>query len=803
MAWRRVAAWSVVVMLVAGACSKSETTGATTSPPSTATPPGGVAGEQVITPPVAVPTTAWEQVLLGMEDSLSVQTAVDAFSVAFRPLEGATPTDLEPGYTGSGTGPLRWILGVWDELTPNQQAQVEGVIASWEEGATAGAAGPGLLASAAPFPAGRVALGTASPQALVDDVVVSIEALLGRSLSVPIIAKVAGSGAEVDGNSAVMLARNATGGFTGQLASCTILYNPKSMALTGAAAVALAAHEAFHCFEADLADSLDQGNVRPRWIVEGMAEWVGEAIAGGSSLSVGTWGTWLKYGELALFTREYSAIGFYAHVDDSGVELWSRLDQAILASDTSSEAAYQVLIDGGSADLIDSWAAGYFRDPANAPVWDQAGPGITLDAPDIPEAFLAEESSVFITAPAYAAFYVEVEATAEVISFESPGEGLAMLADGTTHELEDLHGAALCTTGSCACPEGTPGAGTVFTPTPKGVIEIGATGHVFGSNLLVVGWSLERFCQQERCHVGSWESAVWDVPRVVAGGQGAPLVITRDGEGWIDWSQASDLYGVVQGGTTTGAEILPLRLVLSGASHFFTAPDGAGLRVTASAGSLGITPFIDLGDGWFETSGESAYIGWGKIGGEATFACAGNTLYLNGAIQFWRVSTEAVIPGEAAELTPTTASGGGTPTTSGAPPEVDPCTLLTVAEVQHLAPEVTAPTGPDDLPTSFFSQCTFAPAFALQVYAPGDPGFFTDAADILDLTIVDLPGIGDWALAQVNQPDPTFGIEETVVLVAAGNAQGMVALVPYGGIFEGTPEFAALLELLELALNRL
>lgn len=33
--------------------------------------------------------------------------------------------------------------------------------------------------------------------------------------------------------------------------------------------------------------------------------------------------------------------------------------------------------------------------------------------------------------------------------------------------------------------------------------------------------------------------------------------------------------------------------------------------------------------------------------------------------------------------------------------------------------------------------------------------------------------------------------------------RGMVALVPYVEVFEGTPEFAALLDLLELALSRL
>ena len=41
------------------------------------------------------------------------------------------------------------------------------------------------------------------------------------------------------------------------------------------------------------------------------------------------------------------------------------------------------------------------------------------------------------------------------------------------------------------------------------------------------------------------------------------------------------------------------------------------------------------------------------------------------------------------------------------------------------------------------------------------------------------------------------------MLVAAGTEAGRVALVPYGSIFAGTPEFEALLGLLELAISRL
>lgn len=758
----------------------------------------------VTTPPGApAPTTAWEQVLGGLADPIPLQTAVDAFSVAFRSIDGTTPTDLEPGFSGSGTGPLRWLLGHWAELTPVQQAQVEEVLASWEGEAVdaEGAAVNGALA-AMPRAAARHSHAVQAPQALVDDMVVNLETLLGRSLGVPVHAKAAATGAEVDNAYAMAVSRDAQGGLTGPVASCTIFFAPDALALTGAEAVALAAHETFHCFEYALG-TLQQAVVRPAWIVEGMAEWVGEAVAGGSALSGSTWRGWLdEQAYRALFARAYDAIGFYAHLVDNGIDLWGELDAAVLASDTSSEAAYATLVDAGSADLIDSWAAGYFRDPANAPLWDQNGPGITLDAPTIDEAFLAGESTFAMAAPPFGAFFSELQVTAEVVTFESPGAGLAMLADGTSHRLADLHGIALCTTGSCACPGNTPGAGTVFTPTPPGTVNLAATGHIAGSNATVVGWSLDRFCAQERCEVGTWRSGAWHVPRVIAGGRDAPLWITADGEGYVDWSEAGDLYGVVQGGTSGGAEIVPLRLDIGGSSRFNLERVGAVSRVVASSGGLAITPYIDLGSGWFETSGEgSAYLGAGQFGADATFSCAGNTLVLNGAIEFWRVSNDAVLPPEAGQVTPTTGAGG-TPT-PGTLPDVNPCALLTLAEVQALVPDATAPDGPDELPTAFFSQCTFAPAVAVQIYGPTTPGLFTAGAEQLGVTIVDLPGLGDWALAQVNQADPQWGIEETVLMVVAGTPAGAVALIPYVDVFPGTAQFAALTQLLELAISRL
>jgi len=207
------------------------------------------------------------------------------------------------------------------------------------------------------------------------------------------------------------------------------------------------------------------------------------------------------------------------------------------------------LIDGPPPS---SWTAGPQVTSAtrpNAPQWDQERPGHHLDAPTIPEgSFPTNRPTRSLRALAVSFADLDVNARG-VDSFESPGAGLALLADGTSARLADLHGEALCTTGSCVCPEGTPGRAP-SSPNLARHHRDRATGHTSGSDVTVVGWSVDRYCQQERCQVGTWRSGAWHVPRVLAGGRDAPLWITREGEGYVDWSEAGDLYGVVQGGTT-------------------------------------------------------------------------------------------------------------------------------------------------------------------------------------------------------------------------------------------------------------
>ncbi len=774
--------------LLLAACSSGDGDDGSEGGSSTPTSDTATTASRLAEPP---PTTAWEAVLAGLTDEPSLQTAIDAFSVAFHPIDGATVSELPPGFAGSGSGPLRWLLAHWDELDDAQRTEIDSVIAAWEEGAASEALG---LARA---PAAEL------PVALVNDMVVNYETLLGRELVAQIVVKAATSAGEVDKAWAVAIPRDSAGGYSGPQATCTIIIAPDGLAMSGNALVALIAHEVFHCFEADIG-TVAKSIKRPPWIVEGMAEWAGETLAGGSQVGAGYWDAWLSSPWRMLIKRAYDAVGFYAHVDDNGVEMWDVVDAAIAASDSGSAAAYQTLIGGGAADLVESWAAGYFRDPAQAPQWDQTGPGITPAKGPIDKVILDDLSSLTFDAPPYSAYIAEVDAAAEVITVESPGRGLAMLTDGTTSTLAALHGTVFCTKGECVCPEGSPREGTQFVPLAPGPVRIAPTGDTSGSHVVLIGWSLDRFCQGQRCEAGTWTSTAWHVPRVITGGTGAELVITAAGEGFIDWSAANDLYGVAVGGTSeTGMELVAVRVDIEGASHFFLKNEGAGARVVSSAGSVSLTTYVDLGQGWMETgdSSVSGYSPFAKIGQDAKFRCGGNSLLLNNSIEFHRVSDEAEIPPEASQYTPTTAGGGdgGTQGTVGQLPALDPCALIPLAEVQKRFPGATAPTGPDPASASLV-QCVYPGTMVVQVFPPMPEATFTGDAEALDLIVAPIPNVGDWAVAEVTKADPQFNLEMGVLLVAGGTSGATISIVPYVDVPPSGATYNALVELLAIAI---
>jgi hypothetical protein len=89
----------------------------------------------------------------------------------------------------------------------------------------------------------------------------------------------------------------------------------------------------------------------------------------------------------ALFARTYSGFGFVSLMAQTGLDPWSRLTGMLGADGTGGDlTAYQTAVAGNEQQLLDAWAATYFRLPGYRADWDMRGAcGPPADARTDPE----------------------------------------------------------------------------------------------------------------------------------------------------------------------------------------------------------------------------------------------------------------------------------------------------------------------------------------------------------------------------------------------------------------------------------
>ena len=127
------------------------------------------------------------------------------------------------------------------------------------------------------------------------------------------------------------------------------------------------AHQIFHCFQFEYLD--EHGGYRhvPDWIMEGQAEWAGEAAGVSSNVGANWWAAYLTSPGTPLWQRTYDAVGFYEHLAETGTNPWSIFD-AMLATSTDNIAAYKAT--GAVNDnFLDTWASGMTRIQNLTPAW--------------------------------------------------------------------------------------------------------------------------------------------------------------------------------------------------------------------------------------------------------------------------------------------------------------------------------------------------------------------------------------------------------------------------------------------------
>jgi hypothetical protein len=275
------------------------------------------------------------------------------------------------------------------------------------------------------------------------------------------------------------------GAFTG----CVIRWFTAGLIDPPAEILLTAAHEAFHCFQAANFSNTITYRLAPDWWQEGGAEWVSYDVVGPPQLT-NFWRPYVDNPHKPLFQRTYDGVGFWADLVATGIDPWPRWKQIFAAY--SNEPAW--LASGGESDrFLDSWASGWFRDPARGADWEMTGPGIPEGGNVLESVSVSNGSSEGVQADPYTNAQYSAHSTADV--FVMTGNGHIRISDRTIDEPKPI-GQHFCTkAGGCTCPDGKPLPFAVTNLAP--FFAVAVTGGSSGADAKVVGVSLEDLCKEE------------------------------------------------------------------------------------------------------------------------------------------------------------------------------------------------------------------------------------------------------------------------------------------------------------------
>lgn len=575
---------AIVVALIVASCAGSDVDPADQAdiPHRDAQFDSDVAVEEIVDV-VLEPETAWEAALTGITDDGAVPlgVALQAFSLALAPLPGVElESNLAAGtdHLLSGTGAVNWVLRHWDDLTAAQQQAVGNILvdpASPDSGTSSGSASaiatvdrgavPVVVAVALksqPTVAGspvaaepqtktgcwgqplvdRDSAGAEVYRPELDELTGEIEARLGVSMQIPVFLVVE-TKARV--NAAAYTWSNPIDCQSNQAAQCTIHLNP-GLEMDGPHEVrAILAHELFHCFQFQYLGM--HASDLPPWIGEGMAAWVGEDLAGGSLMSARWWKSYLTQPTKALFAREYDAIGFYAHADETGADPW--LSALAVMDAFEGNAAFDVAVGTVAEQFLGSWPSGYARMPDLGSAWDTSMPGITSDQPTIPNRTIGAGAVLRLSTSAGTNRVVSLQFAADLIEIATDGH--ARITDGYSDDVV-LGGASYCIRpGGCACPGGGDGGSLAPPLNPEAMVAL--TGGTAAASAEVRGRSIR--CEEdpgadkslvESCVVGTWHTDPFTVPGPLpgldaVGGKGAMAHIAASGRLEVDFTAMEPL----------------------------------------------------------------------------------------------------------------------------------------------------------------------------------------------------------------------------------------------------------------------
>ena len=613
----------------------------------------------------AAPLAAWQRVLdeIKPDGTVTVSTALAAFALAIGPVPGARAVPGPSQPIPSGTLAVDWVLAHWPALTAGQRRAVltdlgvpvttTSLTSLTRQLGRSGGSG-GSAASNPNLPCLTADAGPAGPyRAEVAGIESDIADHIGAGPFTPDVY------IAVNTKTLVAKSRMYTYGCTGttptdgtgSVSGCTIHVNP---VVSGGAFPAsevhdFLIHELTHCYL-----FLKLGGVYgslPSWYVEGAPSWTMSALGNGSAIASSFWQTYLSTPGTPLFARAYTAIGYFAHLAETGTDVWHRLIPMGQALAAGGNAAGWAAADP-TTRFLSTWGSGYAEGRYPGSAWQTGGPTLPDYQGPIPEASVDSGESATVSAPAAAVGISDVGLTAQVVTFSgSPdASGRISLDDGVDATLDEAASTAYTTGSQDTCPSGTADAGAELTPISAGGHYVAVTGGLTAAAVQVTGMTLDAYCARTdaaSCVVGSWTTRPVHVTLPAgyaeAGGAGVTMRIAADGATVIDFGSMSpiDVTGnghaadFTFGGHVTGRLDLP-KAVPAGSSFALDAAPGSAMDDQSLTVTIQITSPMSDTLGPMSISAMAAELGSEAStmptapGTEGTWTCDGNTLANHG-----------------------------------------------------------------------------------------------------------------------------------------------------------------------------
>ncbi len=534
----------IALVLCAVSCKGKPTPSATGSaaPPivTSTTPPVATGSGSAST---AAPTrSSLDQVLLEIrpDGTWSKDTALRAFAAAYGDLPGVkVPNGSSDGpKIGFTTIARRMLLRYWSAITPAQRDAASAIYGQ-QLGELARlsvrrredvvyAAPSGLDDLDDPGDPSRVAarinkdddVASASEiapyQKVLDEIVAEISRRVHRTLSCRPTIRLREVQIGPLTVAETVVKRNAAG----EIADCIVhVYKlGRTLPIHSIELRSALAHETWHAFQAMRLGSTARYNALPPGIAEGQTMWVGEALVGGTAMEVTVrhWKEYLLDGvdQKSLFARSYSAVGFYSHLDDAGINVWLLLDKMLdLAPDNKA------MFDLAVADTkpLSSWGSRFFLDPRPTNQFTMIkSPGRPASV-IVPHKKLAlangDTAGVYAQQPATNDF-AEVDVSTDVLTVDVVGHAILGDMAGPVYELQ-AENRSFCVKAPCKCPDGS---SPIDKLTPLGAkSRIAVSGDATaGSNATLTAYSIEEFCKgpkppERHKWRGVWKSARYPI----------------------------------------------------------------------------------------------------------------------------------------------------------------------------------------------------------------------------------------------------------------------------------------------------